>query len=54
MAAHLMRPQNKIGAGDGRVALAVKSKVPLDEAVTEFYLRAFGRKPRADELQTAR
>jgi hypothetical protein len=54
---HLMNSpetQNKIGAADGRVALAVKSKTPLDDVVTEFYLRAFGRKPRSDELQNAR
>jgi len=53
---HLMNSpelQNKITDGKGRLAGMLKAKVSDEEVLTDFYLRAFGRNPRPDELKDA-
>jgi hypothetical protein len=42
--------ENKIAAGNGRVAKLVKEKKPAREAIEELYLAAYGRFPRPEEL----
>ncbi len=42
--------ENKIAAGDGRVAKLMKEKKPLKEAIEELYLAAYSRLPRPEEL----
>ncbi|MBO0698054.1 MAG: hypothetical protein J2P46_06655, partial [Zavarzinella sp.] len=41
--------ENKIAAGDGRVAKLVKDKRPPADAVEELYLASLSRPPTADE-----
>jgi hypothetical protein len=41
--------ENKIAAGDGRVAKLVKDKRPPAEAIEELYLASLSRLPTADE-----
>jgi hypothetical protein len=41
--------ENKIGAGDGRVAKLFKDKKPPAEAIEELYLASLSRPPTADE-----
>jgi hypothetical protein len=41
--------ENKIGAGDGRIAKMVTKKTPPDRAVEELYLAAFARYPTQGE-----
>jgi len=41
--------ENKIAAGDGRVAKLVKDKKPPAEAIEELYLASLSRPPTADE-----
>jgi hypothetical protein len=43
--------EDKIAAGDGRIATLVKDKVPADRAVEELYLAVFARQPTAEEKQ---
>jgi hypothetical protein len=43
--------ENKLSAGDGRVAKLVKDKKPVAEAVDELYLTALGRRPTAEEAK---
>lgn len=53
---HLMNSQetqNKIGDGKGRVAKHIAAKQSDGPFIEELYLRAFGRKPRPEEMQTA-
>ena len=53
---HLMNSpelQNKITNDKGQLATMLKDNKPDDQILTEFYLRAFGRNPRADELKDA-
>ena len=45
--------QNKIASDKARLASMLKEKKPDDQILTDFYLRAFGRNPRADELKDA-
>ncbi len=42
--------ENKIAAGDGRIAKLMKAKKPMKDAVEELYLAAYGRFPRPEEL----
>ena len=41
--------ENKIGAGDGRLAKMLKDKKPIPEIVEEFYLSALSRFPSPEE-----
>jgi hypothetical protein len=41
--------ENKIGAGEGRVAKLVKDKKPPADAIDELYLASLSRRPTADE-----
>ncbi len=53
---HLMNSpevQQKIANGNGRLASMLKEKKTDEQILTEFYLRAFGRNPRPDELHDA-
>jgi hypothetical protein len=45
--------QNKIANDKARLEVMLKEKKPDDQILTEFYLRAFGRNPRADEMKDA-
>jgi len=45
--------QNKIANDKARLAALLKEKKPDDQILTEYYLRAFGRNPRPDELKDA-
>lgn len=45
--------EDKIAAGNGRVAKLVQGKVPADKAVEELYLAAFARYPTAEERAKA-
>jgi hypothetical protein len=42
--------ENKIAAGDGRVAKLMKARKPMKDAIEELYLAAYGRFPRPEEL----
>src|SRR5262249_21630146 len=42
--------ENKISAGDGRIASLLKAKKPLKDAIEELYLAALGRMPTTTEL----
>jgi hypothetical protein len=51
---HLMNSselEDKIAAGEGRIAKLLKDKAPADKAVEELYLAAFARFPTAEEKQ---
>lgn len=53
---HLMNSpelQNKIASDKGRLAELLKAKQSDEQILTEFYLLAFGRNPRPDELKDA-
>jgi hypothetical protein len=53
---HLMNSpevQNKIANPKGRLASMLKDKEPDAEILNEFYLRAFGRAPKPEELKDA-
>lgn len=53
---HLMNAgdiRGKLASGGGKADTLSKSSQPVDERVTELYLMAFSRYPRADEMQTA-
>ena len=53
---HLMNSpelQNKIADQKGRLAAMLKDKKSDEDILTEFYLAAFGRNPRPDELKDA-
>jgi hypothetical protein len=53
---HLMNSpelQDKIANDKGRLAGMLKENKPDEQILTEFYLRAFGRNPRPDELHDA-
>ncbi len=53
---HLMNSpelQDKIASDKGRLAGMLREKKPDDQILTEFYLRAFGRNPKPDELKDA-
>jgi hypothetical protein len=53
---HLMNSpevQDKIASDKGRLAAMLKDKKHDDQILTEFYLRAFGRNPKPDELKDA-
>jgi hypothetical protein len=43
--------ENKIAAGDGRVARLMKEKKPVKDVIEELYLTAYSRCPTADELK---
>jgi hypothetical protein len=43
--------QGKLSAGQGRVANLLKAKKPDGEIIEELYLAAFGRPPRASEIE---
>jgi hypothetical protein len=43
--------ENKIGAGDGRIAKLLKEKKPIQEVIEELYLTAYSRRPTAQELR---
>src|SRR5947209_13698340 len=43
--------ENKIAAGDGRIARLMKEKKPIKEIVEELYLSAFARMPAPEELK---
>jgi hypothetical protein len=43
--------ENKIGAGDGRIAKLLKEKKPIQEVIEELYLTAYARPPTPHELQ---
>ena len=45
--------QNKIANDKARLAALLKEKKPDDQILIEYYLRAFGRNPRPDELKDA-
>lgn len=45
--------ENKLAAGDGRIARLIADKKSDREIVDDLYLAALGRFPRADELETA-
>lgn len=45
--------ENKLAAGDGRIARLLKDKKPLPEAVDELYLAAYSRLPRPEEAAQA-
>ncbi len=42
--------ENKIAAGNGRVARLVREKKPIRDAIEELYLAAYARYPRPEEL----
>lgn len=44
--------ENKLAAGDGRIAKLVAAKTPLADVVDQLYLTALSRHPRDAELQT--
>jgi hypothetical protein len=53
---HLMNSpelQAKIASDKGRLAAMLKDNKSDEEVLTDFYLRSFGRNPRADELKDA-
>jgi hypothetical protein len=43
--------ENKVGAGDGKLARLLKEKKPLRDIIEELYLSAYGRPPSAAESQ---
>jgi hypothetical protein len=43
--------ENKIGAGDGKIAKLLKEKKPIQEVIEELYLTAYSRQPTAQELR---
>ncbi|MFO0902064.1 MAG: DUF1549 and DUF1553 domain-containing protein [Pirellulales bacterium] len=45
--------ENKLAAGDGRVARLIAEKKSPREAIEELYLATFGRPPKPDELAAA-
>jgi hypothetical protein len=45
--------QDKIANDKARLQALLKAKTPDDQILTEYYLRAFGRNPRPDELKDA-
>jgi hypothetical protein len=45
--------ENKLAAGEGRIARLIAAKKSDREIVDDLYLAALGRFPRADELETA-
>ena len=45
--------KSKLAVGGGRAARLATAEIPDEDKVTELYLAAFSRKPRADELATA-
>jgi hypothetical protein len=45
--------QDKIASDKGRLARMLAAKETDDQILTEFYLRAFGRNPREDEMKDA-
>jgi hypothetical protein len=45
--------EDKIAAGNGRVAKLVQEKAPPEKAVEDLYLAAFARYPTAEEKATA-
>ncbi|MBD3673156.1 MAG: DUF1549 domain-containing protein [Planctomycetaceae bacterium] len=45
--------KSKLAASNGRAKLLTSDSRPAEEKITELYLVAFTRKPRADELKTA-
>ncbi len=45
--------ENKLAAGEGRIARLLADKKPMKDAVDELYLATLVRYPRADELATA-
>jgi hypothetical protein len=45
--------QNKIADQKGRLATLLKDKKSDEEILTSFYLSAYGRNPRPDELKDA-
>jgi hypothetical protein len=45
--------EDKLAAGDGRVAKLVQQKVPPGQAVEELYLAAFARYPTDEEKEKA-
>jgi hypothetical protein len=45
--------ENKLAAGEGRIARLIAAKKSDREIVDDLYLAALGRYPRADELETA-
>ncbi len=45
--------RTKLTIGSGKATQLAKSKATFEERISELYLTAFARQPRADELQTA-
>jgi hypothetical protein len=45
--------QEKIAGSKGRLAALIKANKSDKDILTEYYLRAFGREPQAEELKDA-